>query len=83
MGHGKPGKSWNLIVSHRESCKIEGYLVNFVIFPAVHKIDVHSCKKKELPQTYFLQKFTTANKFSNLNSLPIDHQINKSPQRLL
>ena len=46
MGHGKPGKSWNLIVSHGKSCKIEGYLVNFVIFPAVHKIHVSSCKKR-------------------------------------
>ena len=46
MGHGKPGKSWNLIVSHGKSFKIEGYLVNFVIFPAVHKIHVRSCKKR-------------------------------------
>ena len=46
MGHGKPGKSWNLIVSHGKSCKIEGYLANFVIFPAVCKIHVSSRKKK-------------------------------------
>ena len=60
MGHGKPGKSWNLIVSHGKLCKIEGYLVSFVIFPAVCKIHVSSCKKKKkIPQTYYLQKFTT------------------------
>lgn len=58
MGHGKPGKSWNLNVSHGKSCKIEGYLVNFVIFPAVCKIHVSSHKKKKILQTY-LQKFTT------------------------
>ena len=58
MGHGKPGKSWNLIVSHGKSCKIEGYLVNFVIFLALCKIHASFAKKKKLPQTYFLQKFT-------------------------
>ena len=47
MGHGKPGKSWNLIVSLGKSCKIEGYCVNVVIFPAVCKIHVSSHKKKK------------------------------------
>ena len=46
MGHGKPGKSWNLIVSHGKSCKLEGYLVNFVIFPALRKIHASFAKKK-------------------------------------
>ena len=59
MGHGKPGKSWNLIVSHGKSCKIEGYLVNFVIFPALRKIHASFAKKRKLPLIYFLQKFTT------------------------
>jgi len=40
------GKSWNLTASHGKSCKIEGYCVNFVIFPAVREIHVSSHKKK-------------------------------------
>ena len=68
MGHGKPGKSWNLNVSHGKSCKIEGYLVNFVIFPAVCKIHVSSHKKKNTANisakiynrvNIFLLKFTS------------------------
>ena len=47
MGHGKPGKSWNLIVSLGKSRKIEGYCVNVVIFPAVCKLHVSSQKKRK------------------------------------
>ena len=56
MGHGKPGKSWNLIVSHGKSCKIEGYLVNFVIFPALRKIHASFAKKKKITANIFSAK---------------------------
>ena len=63
MGHGKPGKSWNLIVSHGKSCKIDGYLVNFVIFPAVHKIHVSSCKKKNYRKHIFCKNLLQCKNF--------------------
>ena len=56
MGHGKPGKSWNLIVSHGKSCKIEGYLVNFVIFLALCKIHASFAKKKKITTNIFSAK---------------------------
>ena len=64
MGRGKPGKSWNLIVSYGKSCKIEGYLMNFVIFPAVRKIHVSSCKKKKNYRKHIFCKNLLQGKYS-------------------